>query len=114
MPAVTEPTPLVAHRCLVWAGRADGTTYEISRARGTAEGDLDEAERRVALTWTPVEARRLSTYLVGMGWHGVRTEKIALAELAESRRQLAAQSADQARAERKCAAPGGLASRAAA
>jgi hypothetical protein len=114
MPAVTEPTPLVAHRCLVWAGRADGTTYEISRALGTAEEELDETERRVALTWTPVEARRLSTYLVGMGWHDVRTEKIALAELAEHRRQLAAQSADEARPEIKFAAPGGLTCRAVA
>jgi hypothetical protein len=114
MPAVTEPTPLVAHRCLVWAGRADGTTYEISRALGSAEEELDDAERRVALTWTPVEARRLSTYLVGMGWHDVRTEKIALAELAEHRRQLAAQSADEARPEIKFAAPGGLTCRAVA
>src|SRR5919199_5690740 len=97
MRAVTEPTPLVAHRCLVWAGRADGTTYEISRALGSAEEELDEAERRVALTWTPVEARRLSTYLVGMGWHDVRTERIALAELADGHRQLAAQAADDSR-----------------
>ena len=112
MRAVTEPTPLVAHRCLVWAGRADGTTYEISRAMG--ETDLEGGELAVALTWTPVEARRLSTYLVGMGWHDVRTEKIALADLAENRRQLAAQSADESRPEIKFAAPGGLTCRAVA
>jgi hypothetical protein len=105
MRAVTEPTPLVAHRCLVWAGRADGTTYEITRALGSSDEELDEGERRVALTWTPVEARRLSTYLVGMGWHD---------ELAENRRQLAAQSADEARPEIKFAAPGGLTCRAVA
>lgn len=110
---MSEPTPLVAHRCLVWAGRADGNTYEISRAL-PEDGDLDAGERRVALTWTPVEARRLSTYLVGMGWHDVRTEKIALAALAEGRRQVAAQSDDEARAEIKFAAPGGLTCRAVA
>src|SRR5689334_12575762 len=84
IPRVSEPTPLIAHRCLVWAGRADGNTYEISRAMG--ETDLRDGELAVALTWTPVEARRLSTYLVGMGWHDVRNEKIALADLAEGRR----------------------------
>jgi hypothetical protein len=110
---VTEPTPLVAHRCLVWAGRADGNTYEISRALAP-DGDLDEGERRVALTWTPGEARRLSTYLVGMGWHDVRTEKVALADLAEGRRQVAAQHEDEARPEIKFAAPGGLTCRAVA
>ena len=111
---MSEPTPLVAHRCLVWAGRADGNTYEISRALDGAAEELDEKERAVARTWTPVEARRLGAYLVGMGWHDVRTEKIALAELAENRRQLAAQSADEARPEIKFAAPGGLTCRAVA
>jgi len=109
---MSEPTLLIAHRCLVWAGRADGNTYEISRALGSAEEEVDDAERRVALTWTPVEARRLSTYLVGMGWHDVRTEKIALAELADGRRQLAAQADDEARPEIKFAAAGGLTCRA--
>src|SRR5438876_9847155 len=112
--AVTEPTPLVAHRCLVWAGRADGTSYEISRALGTADEQLDESERRVALTWTPVEARRLSTYLVGMGWHDVRTEKIALADLAESRHKIASMTADDERPQMRFAAPGGLTCRAVA
>jgi hypothetical protein len=110
---VSEPTPLVAHRCLVWAGRADGNSYEISRALG--DTDLDEGERRVALTWTPVEARRLGTYLVGMGWHDVRIEKIALADLAEGRRQVAATlPAPADRPEMRFAAPGGLTCRAVA
>lgn len=107
-----EPTPLVAHRCLVWAGRADGNTYEISRALGS--GELDDGEHAVALTWTPVEARRLSTYLVGMGWHDVRVERIALAELADGRRHVAAVSDDEARPEIRFAAPGGLTCRAVA
>jgi hypothetical protein len=111
---VSEPTPLVAHRCLVWAGRADGNTYEISRALGSDGQQLAESERRIALTWTPVEARRLSTYLVGMGWHDVGMERIALAELAEGRRQLAAQADDEARSEIRFAAPGGLRCRAVA
>lgn len=105
---MSEPTPLVAHRCLVWAGRADGHTYEISRLLdGTAEG-LEAAERTVAQTWTPVEARRLGAYLVGMGWHDVRIEKIALGDLTEGRRQLAAASADDSRPEMRFAAAGGL------
>jgi hypothetical protein len=111
---VSEPTPLVAHRCLVWAGRADGNTYEISRALG--ETDLEDGELAVALTWTPVEARRLHTYLVGMGWHDVQTQKIALADLAEGRHALAAVSVGPAddRPQMRFAAPGGLTCRAVA
>jgi hypothetical protein len=109
---VSEPTPLVAHRCLVWAGRADGNSYEISRAIG--QTDLRDGELSIVLTWTPVEARRLATYLVGMGWHDVRTEKIALAELAEGRRSVVAQlvSTDDERPQMRFAAPGGLTCRA--
>ena len=105
---MSEPTPLVAHRCLVWAGRADGNTYEISRALDGAAEELDEKERSVARTWTPVEARRLGAYLVGMGWHDVRIERIALADLSEGRRQLAAASPDETRPEMRFAAAGGL------
>lgn len=114
MPAVSEPTPLVAHRCLVWAGRADGNTYEISRSVG--ETDLRDGELAVALTWTPVEARRLSTYLVGMGWHEVRNEKIALADLSEGRRVINAMtvSPEDERPQMRFAAPGGLTCRAVA
>lgn len=112
MPPVSEPEPLVAHRCLVWAGRADGNSYEISRALG--ETDLEGGELSVALTWTPVEARRLSTYLVGMGWHDVRTEKIALADLAEERHKIASMTADDERPQMRFAAPGGLTCRAVA
>jgi len=109
---VSEPTPLVAHRCLVWAGRADGNTYEISRAMG--QTDLVDGELAVALTWTPVEARRLSTYLVGMGWHDVRTEKIALADLSEGRRapNAISVSPEDERPQMRFAAPGGLTCRA--
>lgn len=103
---MTEPTPLVAHRCLVWAGRADGNTYEISRALD--DDGLEPLERTVARTWTPVEARRLGAYLVGMGWHDVRVEKIALADLAEGRRDLAAARSDETRPEMRFAAAGGL------
>jgi hypothetical protein len=111
---VSEPTPLVAHRCLVWAGRADGNTYEISRAIGAT--DLEDGELSVALTWTPVEARRLSTYLVGMGWHDVRTEKIALADLSEGRRTIVAMTVgpEDERPQMRFAAPGGLTCRAVA
>lgn len=105
---MSEPTPLVAHRCLVWAGRADGNTYEISRALDGAAEELDEKERAVARTWTPVEARRLGAYLVGMGWHDVRIERITLADLAEGRRRLAAASRDENRPEMRFAAAGGL------
>ena len=111
---VSEPTPLVAHRCLVWAGRADGNTYEISRAMG--DTDLEGGELAVAMTWTPVEARRLHTYLVGMGWHDVQTQKIALADLSESRHALAAMTvgSDDDRPQMRFAAPGGLTCRAVA
>jgi hypothetical protein len=104
---VSEPTPLVAHRCLVWAGRADGKTYEISRA--LAASDLTESERFVARTWTPVEARRLGTYLVGMGWHDVKVERIALADLSSDVHPIAAAlPAPEDRPEMRFAAPGGL------
>ena len=109
---MSEPTPLVAHRCLVWAGRADGNTYEISRALGTT--DLEGGELAVALTWTPVEARRLGTYLVGMGWHDVRIEKIPLADLSDGRHTIQAMvvSAEDERPQMRFAAPGGLTCRA--
>ena len=104
--------PIVAHRCLVWAGRADGNTYEISRS---IDGDgLKGVERTVAQTWTPVEARRLGAYLVGMGWHDVRVERVALGDLTEGRRKLAAESTDESRPEMRFAAAGGLTCRAVA
>ena len=106
---MSEPTPLVAHRCLVWAGRSDGNTYEISRALDGGADELDEQERTVARTWTPVEARRLGAYLVGMGWHDVRVEKIALAELHDGKRKVAATDQDENRPEIRFAAAGGLA-----
>ena len=64
-----------------WFGRGAPMGTPTSQP-ALGETDLEGGELAVALTWTPVEARRLSTYLVGMGWHDVRTEKIALADLA--------------------------------
>lgn len=103
---MNEPIPLVAHRCLVWAGRADGNTYEISRS--LSEVDMDVSERSVILTWTPVEARRLSAYLVSQGWHDVRIERIAMADLNDGKRPIAALTAEDERPSIRFAAPGGL------
>jgi len=109
---VAEPTPLVAHRCLVWAGRADGNTYEISRY--VNREDLDEVERAMRMTWTPVEARRLATYLTGMGWHDVGIERIALANISDGSRQLAAMHDEEGRPQMRFAAAGDLTCRAVA
>lgn len=103
---MAEPTPLVAHRCLVWAGRADGNTYEITRHVDPAR--YEAGELTIAMTWTPVEARRLGAYLVGMGWHDVGVERVALAELTEGRRKLAASESDENRPRMRFAAAGDL------
>jgi hypothetical protein len=84
-----SPILLSAHRNLIVAEGVDGLRYEITRDPSThPEFDPDTPERQMALSFTPEEARRVSTYMTAIGWRRVRVVPIPLTTLRSGERHL--------------------------
>ena len=100
-----EPIILSAHRDIIQAEGPDGLRYEVTRDPSThPEVEATSPDRSVTLSFTPEEARRVSTYMTAVGWRRVRVVSVPMIKLRDGQRPLMLDSANAKRTIRFAAA----------